>query len=405
MNKYKFQKYNQKLLNLKGGLLCNPGINVDTISQMRSKIEYIGSPEIGFIKENENNTATILFEKDGRGRNIILGKGGMGEVFKGRAIINSSEGTNNIEVAIKIMNNLDERQQNFLCAELLTLHEIQHKNIVKYLGYAENSNIFFIFMEYLHGEEMFNYIVRNIGSMGEKISIMNQLLNGLYYLHQHGIYHRDIKPENIFIIRDEYYDVIVKYIDFGFSCKLDITCQYSKHSQGSPMYLSPEFAIHVKNKTEDKSLYPFYDMWALGHSLYALFVGGLLYDTNNIHKILHFLRTLTQDVIDDKIQRNLSRVPERVRNIIEKLLKVNYLERRLDLLDDPTPTETSIIAPTATSIAAPTATSIAAPTATSIAAPTATSIAAPTEAPIAAPIATPIRPSIVVPISPSWDII
>jgi serine/threonine protein kinase len=345
MNKYKFQKYSQKLLNLKGGLLCNPEINVNTVSQMRSKIEYIGSPENGFIKENENNTTTILFEKDERGRYISLGKGATGDVFKGKGIINSPDGTNNIEVAIKIMDNLDERKQNSLCIELLTLHEIQHKNIVKYFGFAKNGNRFYVFMEYLNGIEMFNYIVRNIGSIDEKISIMSQLLNGLHYLHQHGIYHRDIKPENIFIVQDKHNNLIVKYIDFGFSCKLDITCQYSRHGQGSPMYLSPEFAIHLRNKTEDKSLYPFYDMWALGHTLYALFSRKLLYDTDDISDFLYFLRTLTQDIIDDKIRRNLSIVPDKVRNIIKNLLRVNYLERKLDLLKPIAPSPIASIRP------------------------------------------------------------
>ena len=60
-------------------------------------------------------------------------------------------------------------------------------------------------MELLDGTDLFEYIRKSqkgIENIGEKKLIMNQLLNGLHFLHQNNIYHRDIKPENIFITRN-----------------------------------------------------------------------------------------------------------------------------------------------------------------------------------------------------------
>jgi serine/threonine protein kinase len=348
----KYRKYLRKMEKIAGGLLCDIRLPTEISSLMKSKMEFTGTHRTFFTKNEGENVVQIVFEKKS-GTIIPLGRGGSGEVYKGIATVKSASGDiiNNFQVAIKMMTEMEQIKQNSMCAELLLINEIQgeiqHENIVKYIGFAESIDeitrreFFYIFMEYLDGEDMLKYVMKHIkynsSNIDEKIYIADQLLNCLHYTHQNGIYHRDIKPDNIYIIRDSSNKPIVKYIDFGFSCRLDFTCKYSVHNQGTMSFLSPEMAQHIVNKTEDKNLYPQYDLWALGHTLYLLFSEKNLYSSTELplsrEHHPQFLSRITQSYIDKKIERNLSFLQPDMKNIIVNLLKVDNTQRQLYLLE------------------------------------------------------------------------
>ncbi len=343
--KSKYRKYKNKIYNMQkmqGGFLCSPEIKPGDIEIMKSRLEYTGDPDTGFIKQDGTKIRNINFEYDNSGKKIIVGAGGIGKVYKGKETIkNGDEFINQSDVAIKIMKPPSEDLKYNFCSELLSLYEISHPNIMKYIGYAEHNGISYLFTELLNGYEMFEYIdkiINNkiINNIDEKFSIMKQLLEGLDFLHKNGIYHRDINLQNIFIIRDVYDNPIVKYIDFGLTCKLNFTCQFSNYKSGTPRFMSPEFANNISEKKENKDLYPYHDMWALGHALYILFTHKYL---NRVIEpfIMTRIGFLEQDEIDKQIEsisfpndfpKEKSNI---IINIIKDLLQVNYLLRKLDL--------------------------------------------------------------------------
>ncbi|XP_051023238.1 LOW QUALITY PROTEIN: obscurin-like [Acomys russatus] len=83
---------------------------------------------------------------------------------------------------------------------------------------------------------------------------IQQLVEGLHYLHSHGILHLDIKPPNILMVHPAREDI--KICDFGFAQKITPSePQYSKY--GSPEFVSPE--VIEQSPVSEGS-----DIWAMG---------------------------------------------------------------------------------------------------------------------------------------------
>ena len=100
--------------------------------------------------------------------------------------------------------------------EIELLKELDHDNIVRYLGYENKDNTFNVFLEYISGGSISSCLVK-CGKFPENIarSFAAQILCGLEYLHDRNIIHRDIKGANILITGDG----AVKITDFGISKK------------------------------------------------------------------------------------------------------------------------------------------------------------------------------------------
>mmetsp|Transcript_19492 Transcript_19492/g.21800 ORF Transcript_19492/g.21800 Transcript_19492/m.21800 type:complete len:103 (+) Transcript_19492:357-665(+) len=62
--------------------------------------------------------------------------------------------------------------------------------------------------------------------------LFHQLIEGLDYIHQKGIYHKDIKPENLMFSKD----FNLKLVDFGFA----ITSEVTASRKGTCQYMLPE---------------------------------------------------------------------------------------------------------------------------------------------------------------------
>ena len=78
--------------------------------------------------------------------------------------------------------------------EFRFMQKMNHDNIIKmkklYLD-SEHARVFLV-MEHLKGKEMFEYLKEiNHYSEEEAKKLFRQLLNGIEYMHSHGIIHRD----------------------------------------------------------------------------------------------------------------------------------------------------------------------------------------------------------------------
>lgn len=103
--------------------------------------------------------------------------------------------------------------------EFLLCFPLSHPSIARYFDFTGNS----LYEEFIDGETLSDLIARNDARLKDESFInklARQLLEGLEYIHRHGIVHLDIKPENIMISR---IDNNLKIIDF--SCAASSICE------------------------------------------------------------------------------------------------------------------------------------------------------------------------------------
>lgn len=172
------------------------------------------------------------------------------------------------EVVVKLYRQLaggdDNLQKQVFNREVESLELTNHKNIVHILdkGYDEANNSYYLVLEYINGPTL-NKAKDLMINFESKLEFALQIIDGIEYLHKHGIVHRDIKPSNI-MIDDK---GIVKIVDFGTS-KLEDTfySDYTLASYGTKQYSSPE---QLSGKTVSYRS----DIYSLGLVLIELFTG------------------------------------------------------------------------------------------------------------------------------------
>lgn len=88
-------------------------------------------------------------------------------------------------------------------------------------------------MEYIDGLTLDEFVATN-PTLEERKAVLNDILDGLDYLHHRGIIHNDLKPDNIIVNSNK----AARIIDFGFSASTDSA--YKGYIGGSDGYTAPE---------------------------------------------------------------------------------------------------------------------------------------------------------------------
>ncbi|KAL3513571.1 hypothetical protein ACH5RR_026288, partial [Cinchona calisaya] len=164
-----------------------------------------------------------------------IGKGAYGRVYKGLDLENGDF------VAIKqvSLENIAQEDLNIIMQEIDLLKNLNHKNIVKYLGSLKTKTHLHIILEYVENGSLANIIKPNkFGPFPESLVAVyiSQVLEGLVYLHEQGVIHRDIKGANILTTKEG----LVKLADFGVATKLTEADVNTHSVVGTPYWMAPE---------------------------------------------------------------------------------------------------------------------------------------------------------------------
>lgn len=201
-----------------------------------------------------------------------LGDGSFGWVWRAQRLHDDQI------VALKIPK--EQGASNERLAEGKSLIGRNHPNVVEvyWMGRVPPEREWYVIeMEYFPGVTLAHYLDHSphgyVESYRRVLSLYEQVLQGVAYLHETGLAHCDIKPQNILISGE-----VVKLTDFGSSVlPEDLYCR-TRENGGTILYSAPEVAGIVPNGAEDNDLYKA-DIYSLGVLLYHLLTTRLPHDT------------------------------------------------------------------------------------------------------------------------------
>ena len=229
----------------------------------------------------------------------ILGKGGMGEVYRVK------DKKLDEEMALKVLKSetavhkeIIERFKN----ELKLARKITHRNVCRMHDLNEEEEIPFITMEYVKGEDLKRLIKRKEKlSEKEAITLAKQVCEGLVEAHSLGVIHRDLKPQNI-MVDDK---GVAKVMDFGIARSVEAAgVTQTGVMIGTPDYMSPE-------QTEGEEADQRSDIYAYGVILYEMVTGSVPFKGDTAFSVaLKHKSKLPSDPkkLNPDISENLSRL-------------------------------------------------------------------------------------------------
>ncbi|KAI3702913.1 hypothetical protein L6452_28666 [Arctium lappa] len=202
--------------------------------------------------ENENhneelelpwfNLSTFLEATNNFSVNSKLGEGGFGPVYKGRLITGQ-------EIAVKRLSKNSGQGLEEFKNEIRLISKLQHRNLVRILGYCLEGDERMLAYEYLPNRSL-DYLIfdkdrKSLLPWKNRCEIILGIAKGLSYLHHDSrllIIHRDLKASNILLDSD----LNPKISDFGIARIFggDQGEGKTKHVIGTYGYMSPEYAIH-----------------------------------------------------------------------------------------------------------------------------------------------------------------
>ncbi|KAL1196352.1 Cysteine-rich receptor-like protein kinase 36 [Cardamine amara subsp. amara] len=171
-----------------------------------------------------------------------LGQGGFGSVYKG--ILQNGQ-----EIAVKRLAGGSGQGDLEFKNEVLLLTRLQHRNLVKLLGFCNEGNEEILVYEHVPNLSLDHFIFdedkRLLLTWDVRCRIIEGVARGLLYLHEDSqlrIIHRDLKASNILLDAE----MNPKVADFGMArlFNMDETRGETSRVVGTYGYMAPEYVRH-----------------------------------------------------------------------------------------------------------------------------------------------------------------
>ncbi|KAF0441368.1 Pkinase-domain-containing protein [Gigaspora margarita] len=192
----------------------------------------------------------------------VLGKGSFAVVRK------CTDKRTNTDYALKIISKkVIKGKEQMLTTELDVLKQVDHPNLVTLHDLFETKDNVYIITDLANGGELYSQLEQK-GNYTEKDAahLVEQILQGVIYLHDHDIVHRDLKPENLLFSGSTSSNSKLMITDFGLSKILKHHDDILMTACGTPGYVAPEV---LNQKGYSKPC----DIWSLGVVLYTILCG------------------------------------------------------------------------------------------------------------------------------------
>ena len=259
-----------------------------------------------------------------------LGFGVFGDVIK------AMNKLNNEIFAVKrlsLFKNQDEYNKeaiDTLKSEINVLKQVDHQNIIQYIGAEIVKQDFWIYLEYASDGSLYDRY-KAFGPFEEELirKYTRQILRGLDYLHKKSILHQDLKWANVLLTNNS---KVIKISDFGCARNIEksMSCMdLFKSLKGTIPWMAPE--VLKQKSTNCKA-----DIWSLGCTIIEMAIGGNPWGNHEIGNNIEDLFKLADRYGHPDIPQNLSQkwqdflqlcfsLDHRVRPSAEQLLKHRWL--------------------------------------------------------------------------------
>ncbi|XP_018619831.1 myosin light chain kinase, smooth muscle-like isoform X2 [Scleropages formosus] len=237
-----------------------------------------------------------------------LGMGKFGQVFQ---LVHKESGR---VCAGKFYKGRRSMEREAARREIQLIKSLHHPKLVQCLGAYDSRSEIVMVMEYVAGGELFERIVDDNFEHTEPTSAryMQQILEGMRYIHQRNIVHLDLKPENVVCVDSS--GTNIKIIDFGLASKLDPTTPL-KIMQGTPEFVAPEVISFEPVELAT-------DMWSVGVICYILLSGESPFQGNSESETLALVTAAELEFDED-----FKEISDQARDFISNLVKKDVRRR------------------------------------------------------------------------------
>jgi serine/threonine protein kinase/tetratricopeptide (TPR) repeat protein len=268
----------------------------------------------------------------------LLGEGGMGAVY--RALDREVART----VALKLIRAELASNPTILARfkqELLTAHQVTHKNVIRIYDIAEADGVKFITMEYVDGSDLRHILIERGKLAPERaIEIIRQVCLALQAAHSAGVIHRDLKPQNI--MQDSKTGRIL-VMDFGLARSIESEGMTQTGALlGTIEYMSPEQSMgkHLDQRS---------DIFAVGLIFYEMLTGKTPYKADTPMASLlrrNQERAIPAAELDASVPKGLSDIVSKCleRELADRYQNAQEILQDLDAYQGARPTLASIAA-------------------------------------------------------------
>ncbi|KAM7099054.1 myosin light chain kinase family member 4 isoform 1-T1 [Molossus nigricans] len=235
-------------------------------------------------------------------RTEILGGGRFGQVHT------CEEKATGLKLAAKIIKTRSMKEKDEVKNEIAVMNQLDHMNIIQLYDAFESKHDIVLVMEYVEGGELFDRIIDDNYNLTEfdTILFIQQICEGIQYMHRMYILHLDLKPENILCVNRDTKQI--KIIDFGLARRYRPR-EKLKVNFGTPEFLAPEVVNY------DFVSFPT-DMWSVGVIAYMLLSGLSPFLGDSDAETLNNILACRWDLEEEEFQN----VSEEAKEFISKLL-------------------------------------------------------------------------------------
>ncbi|MEN2496326.1 MAG: P-TEFb-associated cyclin-dependent protein kinase Cdk9 [Marteilia pararefringens] len=318
-----------------------------------------GGPAESILDERQSFEFPYIDDVEKYENLVKIGQGTFGEVIKAKC-----RKTGKLVAIKKIF--LENEKEGFpitALREIMFLKRLNHENIAKLIEICNNKNstqtssalsssvkpqpyngalqnqCFLVFSFYDHDLAGIISNRRIVFSFGEIKTIVNQILNALFYIHSQNILHRDIKSANIFLSKSS---GKIKIGDFGLARSYTAPKRHGAEYQNrytnrvvTLWYRAPELLLGDRNYSTA------IDIWGVGCVMAELWTRSPIMQGRNEQNQLMLITNLCGSIVpavwpkivDLPLYTKLNLPKHKKRNVRERLKPLVKDQYAIDLLD------------------------------------------------------------------------